>query len=509
MSEGDNSANPDPLAALGSGHQQPIYANILATAASSNQLRMAMQRRTVFLTAIRKAIASMDGDRINEFSETQIEERIRRLDDNWSKYQMEHLTIIAEADEITSMQQYSTEYEDLEAQLECLIDQLRGRQAEIKKAEMAENPQPSTSRAGSSNANQRPIQIVTGDGMANIPNTWGKFTGEYAKWPTFRDCFDGAINSNKELDDIQKFQYLIAAVTDRAQRAMGNFRLTAENYKRAWDRLSEVYEDDYQAVQELVRQLLQLTQVTKPTYDALRKIVDVVHSTLAQLETFNTVKVWDTFVVFLVIGRLDQQTYTAWEAHRTSQLCEDRARVGKTIPTWDQLKAFLDGQARILMHSSIHSDDTESAGSSVSSNRSNKGARARSAPYPQHGAGKSQANMAAPGQSKLQSGYPACRLCNADHALFRCPKFTKTDLAGRQEYLRQWKICNGCLYDMHPGRKCSQGVCFKCQNGKIHNSLLCPTRELEKQTALLALEDAPVAETKATKKRGSSSKKQD
>lgn len=473
--------------------------------AENSSLRAAAQRRTVFKSAIDKMLSSLEGERLNALTIAQIEERLRKLDDNWINYRTEHLTIMCE----TAIRQvealHRIEYDALESQLELLIDRLRERLALLRKAEMAENIQPAASRGEGSNSNQRPIQIVTGDGMANIPNTWGKFTGEYSKWPTFRDCFEGAIHSSKELDDIQKFQYLIAAVTDRAQRAMGNFRLTAENYKRAWDRLCEVYEDDYQAVQELVRQLLQLSQVIKPSYDALSKIVDVVHGTLAQLETFETVKISDTFVVFLVIGRLDQQTYTAWETHRTSKLCGDRSQVGKTIPTWEQLKAFLDAQARVLMHSSARSDDSESS-SSVVSHRSNKSGKARHSPYPQHGVAKSQAASTASAPAKIASGYPACRLCNADHALFRCPKFVKMELGARQEYIRQWKICSGCLYNLHPDRKCSQGPCYKCQNGKVHNSIICPTREIEKQTAMLALADAPAAEPKKSKKRGGSSK---
>lgn len=473
----------------------------------TSALRAAAQRRTVFKMAIEKMITNLDG-RLDQLTISQLEERVRKFRDNFRKYELEHCDIMSETTLPATMELHRVEYEKLDHQVELIVDQLLERLAILKKAEMVVDAS-STLRADASNSDQRPIQIVTGDGLGNIPNTWGKFTGEYSKWPSFRDCFNGAINSNDKLDEVKKFQYLIAAVSGRAERAMAGFQLTAKNYKRAWDRLCEVYEDDYQAVQELVRQLLQLAQITKPSYDALRKIVDIVHSTLAQLETFESVKVCDTFVVFLVIGRLDQQTYTAWEAYRTSQLCDDRSKAGKMIPTWEQLKAFLDGQARILMHSSSRSDDTESTNSSASSNRSNKGGKNRSVPYPQHGAAKPQATSTASASLKQQSGYPACRLCDQDHALFRCSKFTKMELNARQEYINSWKICGGCLYDLHPNRKCSQGPCYKCQNGKSHNSLLCPTREIEKRSALLALEETPAVEPKSAKKRNAASKKKD
>lgn len=87
----------------------------------------------------------------------------------------------------------------------------------------------------------------------NITNTWGEFKGDYLQWQSFLDRFTAAIHENNKVSTIRKFHFLRASVTGAAARAMGNWPFTEQNYIRAWNRLIEVYEDEYLVVQMLVR----------------------------------------------------------------------------------------------------------------------------------------------------------------------------------------------------------------------------------------------------------------
>lgn len=472
---------------------------------ASNKMRVAVQQCDMCKKAIRKMIDQMEAG-LPTLTLTQVKSRISKLDDLWCKFQQAHLTIMADSPDQQITQRQDIDYDVLDGDVERLCDQLRERQLHLEHAaSSADDAQASTSKAGTSQsdgAQNSGITIVAGDGLANIPNTWGEFKGDYAKWRSFRDRFESAIHKNEKLDPTKKFQYLLSAVKGRASDVMSEYSLTAANYDRAWLRLCEIYEDDYAAMQTLVRKLLQLASIKHASYDALRKLVDVVHSTLVQLENFVEIAHWDPMIVFLVIGRLDQPTYKAWESHRTSQLCDPTN--GKKIPTWDQLKAFLDSHARVIMHADGRADRDESGSnwdSGSNSSRHSKGAKTRPTPYPMSSAqGKSESKQAR--ARKPLSGYPLCKVCNADHALYDCRIFKEDmDLADRNALVAKAGLCEGCLKQPHPDQSCPTRICKKCHNGQLHNTLLCPTREAERQTFLLAAE-AP----KPNKKRGNASK---
>ncbi|KFM59392.1 hypothetical protein X975_02343, partial [Stegodyphus mimosarum] len=68
-----------------------------------------------------------------------------------------------------------------------------------------------------------------------------------------------------------------------------------------------------------------------------------------------------------------------------------------------------------------------------------------------------------------------CKLCNAKHKLFKCPKFQKFDLKNRIEYVRKHNLCF-CCFGNHGVRNCpSNYSCRLCS--KKHNSLLCYERQ--------------------------------
>lgn len=190
---------------------------------------------------------------------------------------------------------------------------------------------------------------------------------------------------------------------------------------------------------------------------------------------------WDPLIVFLVIGRLDESSYKAWEAHRTSQLCgKDRHK----IPKWEQLKEFLDSQALVLMHAGSRVEGEDSSWESGSSSgRQNKGGKRRPAPYPSTSTGNREEQKPAQ-NANTKSGYPPCGLCGADHGLYKCEKFTEMNLRARLDYVKNAGLCEGCIKIAHPDRRCKTLPCRKCRSGKVHNTMLCPSREAEQQAAV-------------------------
>lgn len=302
------------------------------------------------------------------------------------------------------------------------------------------------------------------------------------------------------MEPIKKFQYLLAALDGAAHKTATQLRFTAANYEAAWERLKETYEDNYTATRQLMRGLFDLPRVKRPSTEALRCIVDTVHYALAQLDNFVKTDNWDNWIAFLVLTRLDSQTIQAWEAHRSSKLCSSTSEANRMLPTWPQIKEFLDQRARILM--AIPSDDMDTdSNSGERSFRPQKRARDgrhRSTPYPLND--KPKSNSA----NTQKSSCPMCRYCNVMHPMYHCPKFTKSTFKARLDYVKTYKLCPGCFKDDTINHECRQLPCTKCQDGKRHSSYLCPTKEAEVQSALLATEATPKPNKPPTKRGGGS-----
>lgn len=446
----------------------------------NKQHRLLEERRKRCKSNIGRLGDEANSDAIKKMTMTQLTDRIGKLAQIWTQYEDTHVSLVAEADNTDDVTAYDVEYDTVDDMVTKYKDKIS---AQIDSLNVARDT--AAAQAGTAtDANRSGVTIITGDGLNNIPNTWGKFTGEHDKWHTFRDCFENAIHTNDQLEPIKKFQYLIAALDGAARKTVTQLKFTAANYTAAWDRLKETYEDNYTATRQLMRGLLELPRVKHPSTEALRNIVDSVHYALAQLGNFVKVNDWDNWIAFLILSRLDGQTLRAWEAYRSSKLCSTTAEANRMIPTWPQVKEFLDQRARILMAAPEEMEVDLNGGelSSGARKHSRSGGRHRPAPYPNEKPITSSNNGNKP-------RYPMCRLCDIAHPMFHCQKFTKgMNLKSRIEYVKKNNICFGCLKELTPNHECRQLPCNKCQDGKRHSSYLCPTKEAEVQTALMTAE---------------------
>lgn len=191
---------------------------------------MSTRRRDHFASAITRAGNHIADDAIEAYSRVEIHERMQMLENNWQSYQTEHLSLVgheAVTDElgdvyITHFQQVENDY--LRLRLIC--------RKQIERLDQQERDAHANQQQQLPVVNQQRQQIVvqTADALANIPNTWGQFSGDYAQWHSFRDRFKAAVHLNQNLPVAFKFQYLKAAVAGPAARVLGTWKLTDANY---------------------------------------------------------------------------------------------------------------------------------------------------------------------------------------------------------------------------------------------------------------------------------------
>ena len=69
------------------------------------------------------------------------------------------------------------------------------------------------------------------------------FTGKLTEWPSFWDAFSAMIHRNDRVSKIDKFKYLVAALTGDAKEILTGFNITESQYEPAVKLLKERFDD--------------------------------------------------------------------------------------------------------------------------------------------------------------------------------------------------------------------------------------------------------------------------
>lgn len=509
-------------------------------------------RRQTFASNVRSSNDETQDPSFTELSLAQVKDALQEAERYFFSFEKEHLAIVSELQENDETFQ---QHQDLYVDVLKIYKRCRRNMCQ-RIADLTPIAEPQM--VAEQQQQQAPVPLVMQADVSNMRNTWGTFAGDYAKWHSFRDRFKQAVHDETKVPVILKFQWLMQAVKGEAANAMGEWKLEAANYYRAWNQLCDVYEDDYLAVQTFVRRLLSVPRMTTPTYKGMRKIIDTINECVQQLANFVDTTNWDPITVFLAIDLMDQSTFEAWESNRERakhenveapmDVDENQVAGGQTsnaeansaanvsaanisaasaktaetkrtnifIPSWIELRAFLEKRARILVHAEQR-DRSVGDGSqnphrgrdnSQSSNRAHDGNqntnRARdSSQAANRGGARPKVKQEKPQRQKAFTGYPPCPLCNEDHPLYKCGGFREMNLNGRYDFVRTKGLCHCCLKATdHFAAQCDQIGCDKCPSKPKHNGLLCQTKEALRRTANLAMEvDAPAGRPSRSQKR--------
>lgn len=256
-----------------------------------NRLKTAIEDEAIFAT----------------WSKGDLGERIKRLDElntNLDNFNM-HLTC---DDKLSSEQ--TTENDTIDDEIMSLKGKLHNRIDELGK-------QSDSQAMNVQAANEKfRIEVQHTDAAGNIPSTWGTFNGDYSQWQSFRDRWVAAMHSNEKIKPVIKFQNLKTACTGDAAGTLGDWDLTDENYQKAWEKLTSVYEDDYMQIQAFMRKLNKLPHMKNRSSKTIRSVIETVQKHINGLKRYIKIDEAQLYAVFTVIDRMDTTTYSAWEKHR-------------------------------------------------------------------------------------------------------------------------------------------------------------------------------------------------
>lgn len=322
----------------------------------------------------------------------------------------------------------------------------------------------------------------------DLKKTWGDFDGTMTKWQGFRDLFTAAVHNNDAISPAYKFSYLKSSLTGRAQRTLGEWQLTDENYKEAWQRLNQLYDKKYLTCRDHLRALFRLPVIVgQPRANDLQRMSNVTHETLRQLKALGVpVDDWNMIIVHMLHERLDSETARQWELSRTSEM-----------PTTEEMTSFLDKQADSLVN--VSDNRRRDVVVSVQNERAGKNVRDQQA-----GASANVSTVRKEVRSNQSGKKMPCEVCARDHPVWQCPDFQGLTFRSRKDFVERRALCVNCLKRGHGPDNCFMSGCYRCPGAPKHNQMLCPVRENNKPALTITATDrnmdlAPRAQKRKSK----------
>ncbi|RLU22365.1 hypothetical protein DMN91_004643 [Ooceraea biroi] len=274
------------------------------------------------------------------------------------------------------------------------------------------------------------------------------FDGRTEEWQRFADTFRSLVHDKRELQPVQKFQYLVTSLTGDAARVIESIELTADNYAIAWDLLRKRYDDPRAIKKRHIECLFRMPVVKKESSSAIRGLIDYTMIHLRVLKAMELpTESWDELIVHMMETKLDVVTLRAWEQ-------EDSI----SAVTLDKLVDFLQKRCQTLERLEARTNQGDvihtkgEVDKQVSKHRSQKPDRDNKA-----------TSLA------MSTSANKCYLCNGEHFLYHCKKFIALPVDERIKEVRRLKLCFNCLRNDHYVKSCKMGSCRECSSR--HNTL--------------------------------------
>ena len=174
-----------------------------------------------------------------------------------------------------------------------------------------------------------------------------RLSGKVHEFQAFRDSFESAIDSNDDLADVDKLQYLKAFLDDSTKQILGGLPITSANYKITVELLKKRFARPAVIQHAHINQLIGLSPVfNEDTFSRLRNFRDQVEAHFRGLESMSVDKItYSAIVVPVLMEKLPKQVQL--------NMVRD---VGKTMLEWtlDEFIKALDSELEVReCHASI------------------------------------------------------------------------------------------------------------------------------------------------------------
>ena len=277
--------------------------------------------------------------RIQTFIETgepkvhDIQVRFNKLPDIFTRYDnaQSELELSDDTDQFADRESFENQFYQVEAKFSELLHPVVNPQTSLQNS-----PHSSLSENSNQLSNSHSSGTHTKLPTIALPT----FEGDTCSWLHFKDPFEALIVHNTTLSNVQKLHYLISSLKGEAKALIGNLPITNENFKVAWELVTQRNNNVKLIAMTHVKQLLQLPLVKRNDATSLRHLINHVSSNLnaiqaLQLET----STHDLIMNHLLLSVLDSDTHNEWEL-QTAALPD--------IPATPDVIKFLEDRCKAL-----------------------------------------------------------------------------------------------------------------------------------------------------------------
>ena len=123
--------------------------------------------------------------------------------------------------------------------------------------------------------------------MVKLPRiTLPHFNGNLMKWTPFWDSYESSVHNNRELSDIDKFNYLRSLLEHSAYEAIADLTLSAANYREAVEILQKRFGNKRMIISKHLETLLNVEAVSSDHHlKDLRRLYDTTESHIRSLKS--------------------------------------------------------------------------------------------------------------------------------------------------------------------------------------------------------------------------------
>ena len=286
------------------------------------------------------------------------------------------------------------------------------------------------------------------------------FEGDPLKFPSFINAFEGMIDRNTRLADVQKFYYLRGLLKGRAKSTIEGFVFTDGNYREALGLLKERFGDQKLLQASFIGSLMDLKEVTdSKNTRALRHLHDSIETYIPNLKSLHiTAETYGTMLVPCILKKIPPdirlqvtlalENENSWDFERVLKIFNQHLMAREAC-------AFV-GKSDDKQKPPPQTQSHESTGSLLTS-----------------------AEEAA---TKI-----SCFFCQQDHKGWNCT--VVTDIPTRKKIIMEQDRCFVCFRKDHETKDCpSEFHCFRCKGR--HNSCLCEKEKKPASTQLTTIDDS-------------------
>ncbi|XP_017475849.1 PREDICTED: uncharacterized protein LOC108366080 [Rhagoletis zephyria] len=139
-----------------------------------------------------------------------------------------------------------------------------------------------------------------------------RFSGEQRDWLDFYNVFSTLVHNNKDLSDVEKFQYLRSCLADKASRLIQSLEVTSVNYKVALELIVAWFNNSRLIFQAHMQQISDIPPLSSATVPALRNFIDIVNVNLRAMQYWPQPSKEVMEFCCTVSKKIDAPTLTRW-----------------------------------------------------------------------------------------------------------------------------------------------------------------------------------------------------